>query len=222
MNKKSVAPQTDYNPVEILQRLIQFDTTNPPGNEGECIAFINELLIQAGIETKLLARSPSRPNLIARLPGRGNAAPLLLYGHVDVVPTENQRWQHPPFSGVLEDGYVWGRGALDMKGGVAMMLGAVLRAKAEDTQLPGDVVLAVVPDEETFGQYGAGFLVKSHPEEFSGIRYALGEFGGFSLFGRQAPVLPHPGGRKADLLAARPLSRARRSRLNAGAGRRDG
>jgi len=181
MNKKSVAPQTDYNPVEILQRLIQFDTTNPPGNEGECIAFINELLTQAGIETKLLARSPSRPNLIARLPGRGNAAPLLLYGHVDVVPTENQRWQHPPFSGALADGYVWGRGALDMKGGVAMMLAAVLRAKAEDTQLPGDVVLTIVPDEETFGQYGAGFLVESHPEEFSGIRYALGEFGGFSL-----------------------------------------
>lgn len=161
--------------------MIQFDTTNPPGSEGECIAFINELLTQAGIQTRLLARSPSRPNLIARLPGRGNAAPLLLYGHVDVVPTANQCWRHPPFSGAVADGYIWGRGALDMKGGVAMMLTGVLRAKAEGVQPPGDVVLAIVPDEETLGQYGAGFLVECHAEEFSGIRYALGEFGGFSL-----------------------------------------
>ena len=97
------------------------------------------------------------------------------------MPTENQHWQQPPFSGALVDGYVWGRGALDMKGGVAMMLAAFLRAKTENTNLPGDVVLAIVPDEETFGDYGARFLVESHPEEFSGIRYALGEFGGFSL-----------------------------------------
>ena len=77
-----------------------------------------------------------------------------------------------------------------MKGGVAMMLSAVLRAKAEDTGLPGDVVFAVVPDEETFGQYGASFLVESHPEEFSGIRYALGEFGGFSLVIRRRRFYP--------------------------------
>jgi len=181
MNKKSVVPQADYNPVEILQRLIQFDTTNPPGNEAECIDYIRGLLSEAGIATKLLAKDPSRPNLIARLPGRGDAAPLLLYGHVDVVPAAGHQWQHPPFSGDIADGYVWGRGALDMKGGVAMMLAALLRAKAEGTRLPGDVVLAVVPDEETFGVHGARFLVESHPEEFSGIRYALGEFGGFSM-----------------------------------------
>ncbi len=181
MSNEPVPLPTDHSPVEILQRLIQFDTTNPPGNEGECIAYINRLLTDAGIATKLLAKDPLRPNLIARLPGRGDAAPLLLYGHVDVVPAESHQWQHPPFSGELADGYVWGRGALDMKGGVAMMLTALLRAKADDTPLPGDVVLAVVPDEETFGVHGARFLVESHPEEFSGIRYALGEFGGFSL-----------------------------------------
>ena len=181
MSKEGAASPTPHSPVEILQRLIQFDTRNPPGNEAECIAFINELLTQAGIETRLLAKSSSRPNLIARLPGQGNSPPLLLYGHVDVVPAENQGWQQPPFSGVLADGCVWGRGALDMKGGVAMMLAAVLRAKTEQTQPPGDVILAIVPDEETFGAYGAGFLVESHPEVFSGIRYALGEFGGFSL-----------------------------------------
>jgi acetylornithine deacetylase/succinyl-diaminopimelate desuccinylase-like protein len=170
-----------YNPVEILQKLIRFDTSNPPGNERECVAFIDQMLTAAGIKTRLVAKSDARPNLIARIAGQGNAPPILLYGHVDVVPANSQRWQQPPFSGLLTDGYVWGRGALDMKGGVAMILGAVLRAKADQVQLPGDVVLAIVCDEERLGDYGAGFLVGTHPELFSGIRYALGEFGGFSL-----------------------------------------
>jgi acetylornithine deacetylase/succinyl-diaminopimelate desuccinylase-like protein len=181
MSEEMATASALYNPVEILQKLIRFDTSNPPGNERECVAFIDQLLAQVGIKTRLLAKSDARPNLIARIAGQGNAPPILIYGHVDVVPANGQRWQHPPFSGVLTEGYVWGRGALDMKGGVAMILSAVLRAKAERVQLPGDVVLAIVCDEERLGDYGAGFLVKSHPELFSGIRYALGEFGGFSL-----------------------------------------
>jgi acetylornithine deacetylase/succinyl-diaminopimelate desuccinylase-like protein len=181
VSEEMATPSTLYNPVEILQKLISFDTSNPPGNESECIAFIYQLLTRAGIKTRLIARSDGRPNLIARIAGQGNAPPMLLYGHVDVVPADGQRWQQPPFSGVLAEGYVWGRGALDMKGGVAMILSAVLRAKAERVQLPGDVVLAIVCDEEMLGDYGAGFLVKTHPELFSGIRYALGEFGGFSF-----------------------------------------
>lgn len=181
MSHQENSSHTYQNPVELLRKLIQFDTTNPPGNESECIAFINHLLNQAGIETKVLAKSPQRPNLIARLPGQGNAAPLLLYGHVDVVTTENQRWQHPPFEGKQVDGYIWGRGALDMKGGIAMILTAFLRAKTDNSKLPGDIVLTIVSDEEAFGDFGAKFLVEAHPEEFAGIRYALGEFGGFTL-----------------------------------------
>jgi acetylornithine deacetylase/succinyl-diaminopimelate desuccinylase-like protein len=169
-------------PVGLLQRLIAFDTTNPPGNEAECISFINGLLTEAGIETTILAQAPNRPNLVARLAGQGNAAPLLLYGHVDVVTTKNQKWRYPPFSGMISDGYVWGRGALDMKGGVAMMLAAFLRAKAENLTLPGDVVLAVVSDEETGGDYGARYLVENHADLFRGIRYAIGEFGGFTFY----------------------------------------
>jgi acetylornithine deacetylase/succinyl-diaminopimelate desuccinylase-like protein len=169
-------------PAELLQRLIQFDTTNPPGNEAECISFINELLTGSGIKTTILARTPERPNLIARLTGQGNASPLLLHGHVDVVTTEHQEWQHPPFEGKVVDGFIWGRGALDMKGGVAMMLSAFLRAKIEGLQLPGDVVLAIVSDEEAFGDFGAKFLVEKHPDLFDGIRYAIGEFGGFSFY----------------------------------------
>ncbi len=170
------------HPVELLQQLIQFDTTNPPGNETECVSFIRNLLTDAGIESKVLAKVPNRPNLIARLPGQDNAPPLLLYGHVDVVTTENQVWQHPPFEGKLADGFLWGRGALDMKGGVAMMLTAFLRAKVEGIPLPGDVILVVLSDEEAGGDLGAKFLVENHPDLFSGVRYALGEFGGFTMY----------------------------------------
>jgi len=170
------------DPGVLLQRLIRFDTTNPPGNEAGCIGFLDDLLTQAGLHTQTVARTPERPNLVARLAGQGNAAPLLLYGHADVVTTANQTWQHPPFEGRLADGYVWGRGALDMKGGLAMMVAALLRAKAEGVRLPGDVILAIVSDEEAGGAFGARYLVEEHPALFEGVRYALGEFGGFTFY----------------------------------------
>ncbi len=183
----SASPTSDQatiyqRPVELLQNLIRFDTTNPPGNEAQCVAYINNLLTEAGLETTILAKDANRPNLIARLKGQGTAPPLLLYGHVDVVTTANQDWTHPPFDGKVVDGYVWGRGALDMKGGVAMMLAAFLRAKAEGLAPAGDVVLAILSDEEAGGDYGADYLVRNHAEQFEGIRYAIGEFGGFSMY----------------------------------------
>jgi acetylornithine deacetylase/succinyl-diaminopimelate desuccinylase-like protein len=183
--------QTIYErPVELLQNLIRFDTTNPPGNEAECVSYINSLLTAAGFETTLLAKDPNRPNLIARLKGRGTAPPLLLYGHVDVVTTANQKWTHPSFEAKVVDGYVWGRGALDMKGGVAMMLSAFLRARAEGINPAGDIVLTILSDEEAGGDYGAGYLVETHAHQFEGIRYAIGEFGGFSLYIGQNKFYP--------------------------------
>ena len=92
------------DPVEMLQRLIRFDTTNPPGNERECVAYISNLLTEAGCDFTVVGSSPDRPNLIARLKGQGTAPPLLLYGHVDVVTTVDQTWQHPSFEGRLVDG----------------------------------------------------------------------------------------------------------------------
>ncbi len=169
-------------PLQLLQDLIRFDTTNPPGNEAPCIGYINDLLTGAGFQTAILAKDPDRPNLIARLKGHGTSPPLLLQGHVDVVTTANQNWTHPPFEGRLVDGYVWGRGALDMKGGVAMMLAALLRAKTDGLTPAGDIVLAIVSDEEEGGDYGASYLVEHHAEHFEGIRYGLGEFGGFPLY----------------------------------------
>ncbi len=165
---------------ELLQELIRFDTTNPPGNETACIEFVRAQLEEAGCETTIYAKDPDRPNLVSRLPG-GTTPPLLLQGHVDVVTTAGQAWTHPPFEGRLDDGYIWGRGALDMKAGVAMLVHAFLRAKRENVTLPGDLVLVVLSDEEAGGDFGARFLVEEHPELFAGMRYALGEFGGSSL-----------------------------------------
>src|SRR5262249_397806 len=178
----SPRPQGDgVTPVELLQQLIRFDTTNPPGNEAECIGFVREVLEDAGCEVELYARDPARRNLVARLRGKGERAPILLQGHVDVVTTAGQDWSRPPFGGELVDGWVWGRGALDMKGGVAMMISAFLRATREESALPGDVILCVLADEEAGGDYGAKFLVEEHPHLFDGVQWSLGEFGGFTL-----------------------------------------
>lgn len=169
-------------PAELLQNLIRFDTTNPPGNEAACVGYIAEHCRSLGIKTQLYAKNPDRPNLVARIEGEGRAAPLLLYGHVDVVSTANQDWTHPPFSGDMADGMIWGRGALDMKGGVAMMTAAFLRAKAEGLPMPGDVIMCIVSDEEAGGGDGAKFMVENHPELFAGVKYAIGEFGGFPVY----------------------------------------
>ena len=169
-------------PAELLQRLIRFDTTNPPGNERECVEWIDAVLSEAGCETTTLAKDPKRPNLLTRLKGRGEAPPLLLYGHVDVATAEGQVWQHPPFGGELVDGWVWGRGALDMKGGVAMMLSAFLRVTMDGLTPAGDVLLLILSDEEMGGIYGAQYLVHEYSEIFEDVRFAIGEVGGFALY----------------------------------------
>ena len=174
------------DPLEIAQRLIRFDTTNPPGNERECVEYVRGLLQGAGLASELYGGTPERPNLVARLKGRGQAPPLLLQGHVDVVTTDGQAWTRPPFEAVVEDGWLWGRGTLDMKGGVAMMVSAFLRAAAEGGA-PGDLVLAVLADEEAGGLHGASWLVDHRPDLFSGIRHALGEAGAVAI---------HLGGRR--------------------------
>ena len=168
-------------PIELLQQLIRFNTSNPPGNERECITYLAHLLEAAGIEVHLLSKDSHRPNLVARLRGKKDGSPLLLYGHVDVVPADGKDWKYPPFEAKVADGFVWGRGALDMKGAVTMMVCAFMKAKAENLHLPGDVVLCLLSDEEDLGECGARFLVEHHPEIFKGIHYALGEFGGFTL-----------------------------------------
>ncbi len=168
-------------PTELLQNLIRFDTTNPPGNEAECIKYIEKIFSGIGLETRIFAKDINRPNLVTRLRGRGDKPPLLIYGHVDVVTVSGQEWRYPPFEGRRVDGFVWGRGALDMKGGVAMMLAAILRVCAQNIKPTGDIIFAALSDEEAGGDLGAGYLVENHADYFSGTKYAIGEFGGFSM-----------------------------------------
>jgi acetylornithine deacetylase/succinyl-diaminopimelate desuccinylase-like protein len=172
--------------VELTRDLIQLDTTNPPGQEHIAVELIERVLDEAGIHSARYENARGRPNLVARLKGHGEAPPLLLQGHVDVVTTINQDWRHKPFGGEIVDGYLWGRGALDMKGGVAMMVSALLQAR-ERGGAPGDLVLTVLADEEAGGNQGAKWIVDKHPELFSGIRHGIGESGG---------VVQHLGGRR--------------------------
>ena len=175
-------PLTGEQPVEILQGLLRFDTSNPPGDERACIEWIRDLIAAApGADCPIeLVGDAERPSLIARLAGAGDSPPLLLQGHVDVVPAEGE-WTHPPFAAEIDDGFLWGRGTLDMKGGVAMMLAAFLRAKAAATPPPGDVIFCALADEEAGSARGATLLVRESPELFEGVKYAIGEFGAFTM-----------------------------------------
>jgi acetylornithine deacetylase/succinyl-diaminopimelate desuccinylase-like protein len=188
MSKTACATQAvATDPVPLLQRLIRFQSVNPPGGEGPCVRYVADLLRDADVSVRLLAADPARPNLVARLPGRGVSPPLLLHAHADVVPAAGQDWAHPPFGGDLINGHVWGRGAIDMKGPLAMMISAMLRFRAEDTRPAGDVLLALSPDEETGSDVGAHYLVREHPELLTGVHNAIGEDGGagFSSGGRR-------------------------------------
>lgn len=169
--------------VHHLIRLIQAETVNPPGNELPAILVVKEILEQNGFgadDFTIVESAPGRANLVARLRGDGSARPLLLSGHVDVVPVEREYWAHDPFGGELIDGYVWGRGALDMKGFLAMYLQVFLQARRQGLHLKRDLILAAIADEEAGFIHGSRFLVTQHPELVN-AEYGLTEGGAFTL-----------------------------------------
>ena len=171
--------------VSLCSRLLAIDTTNRGAGDAEgerpAAEFVAEQLALAGVESTFLEREPGRTNVIARIPGSDPGLPaVLLQGHLDVVPADAAEWAVPPFSGEVHDGYVWGRGATDMKDTVAATLTAVRRWAAEGRKPRRDVVLAFVADEEDKGYWGAHWLVEEHPEYFAGIAAAISESGGFT------------------------------------------
>ena len=171
--------------VSLCSRLLAIDTTNRGAGDAEgerpAAEFVAEQLALAGVESTFLEREPGRTNVIARIPGSDPGLPaVLLQGHLDVVPADAAEWAVPPFSGEVHDGYVWGRGATDMKDTVAATLTAVRRWAAEGRKPRRDVVLAFVADEEDKGYWGAHWLVQEHPEYFDGIAAAISESGGFT------------------------------------------
>jgi acetylornithine deacetylase/succinyl-diaminopimelate desuccinylase-like protein len=174
--------------VSRLQSLIRIDTTNPPGNEVLAAEWIADLLSEAGYAPTVLESEPGRGTVVARLPGTGTEPPLLLMSHIDVVPAEPDEWEHPPFAAEIHDGYVWGRGALDMKNIVAQHLTLMLLFKeraAEIGPLPRDLIIMSAADEERGGELGARFMVNNHPDLIH-AEYALNEGGGqaFEVGGR--------------------------------------
>lgn len=166
--------------VELVQRLVRVDSSNPPGRERACVELLDSELRAAGLQPRILARTGDRPNLVVRVRGRGAAPPLLLYGHADVVPATAASWRHDPFGGALVDGEIWGRGTLDMKGSLAMLATVVLQATRPGAEPPGDLLFVVNSDEEAGGEQGAAWLVDEYPDLFQGVRHALSEFGGYT------------------------------------------
>lgn len=171
--------KTESFAVELLQKLVSFDTTNPPGNEAPAIAIVRELLEQQGLRPTVVSMVENRPNLVVRIPGSGRGPSLMLDSHIDVVPADPEEWTVHPFSGHIRDGCIWGRGTLDMKHMTAMSLTVLLTILRQRSRLAGDLVVTVTSDEEDGAGKGAFFLADKHPELVS-TDYALGEVGGMN------------------------------------------
>jgi acetylornithine deacetylase/succinyl-diaminopimelate desuccinylase-like protein len=186
--------------VDLVSALIRFDTSNtgdPATTKGEkeCAEWVAAQLEEVGYQTEYIdGGAPGRGNVFARLPGKDSGCgALLIHGHLDVVPAEAADWSVHPFSGAIEDGYVWGRGAVDMKDMVGMTLAVARHFKRNNIVPPRDLVFAFVADEEHGGRHGAHWLVDNRPDLFEGVTEAIGEVGGFSL------TVPRKGGGERTL-----------------------
>jgi acetylornithine deacetylase/succinyl-diaminopimelate desuccinylase-like protein len=173
----------------LCHTLLRIDTTNPPGNERAAAEILAEELSAAGLQPEILEAAPLRSNVVARLRGTGELSPLLLTAHLDVVEADPAAWRHPPFSGAVADGCLWGRGAIDMKNMAAMSVAVLVRLAREKVRLRRDVVFAGVADEEAGCDYGSRFLVEQHPDRVR-AEYALGESGGFTMHIGKLAVYP--------------------------------
>ena len=175
-------PAAAAETIRHLQALLRLDTTNPPGRELIAAEYLAAVLQGEGIEPRVFESTPGRASVIARLRGSGEAPPLLLYSHTDVVPAEPAYWTHPPFAGEIADGYVWGRGAVDMKNTVAQQLMVLLTLKRQGAPLRRDVIFAATADEEVGGRNGFGmsWLVLHHPDLLR-AEFALSEVGGYNI-----------------------------------------
>jgi acetylornithine deacetylase/succinyl-diaminopimelate desuccinylase-like protein len=178
-----LAEQLREEVVGLLAELLRADTSNPPGDARPAAAVLQRYFRDHGVEPALLGEDGTLPNVVARLDGDDSGPSLLLLGHLDVVPADPGAWAVPPFSGAVQDGYVWGRGALDMKNQVASQAVAFVRLARlarEGHGLHGDLVYAATADEETGMRCGAAWLLREHPELVR-ADYAVNE-GGLDMF----------------------------------------
>jgi len=172
-----------------LQALLRIDTRNPGAVERPAAEYLAPLLSNAGIEVEIIEKERGRSNLIARMRGSGRGGgPLLITAHLDTVPF-GDGWTFPPLSGAVERGFVWGRGAIDMKNMAAMCVAAMCRLRREGAALERDLIFAAVADEEAGSALGSRFLVEEHPERVR-AEYLLGEVGGFNQFLGDTQLFP--------------------------------
>lgn len=167
--------------VGVFRDLLRIDTSNPPGNERPAADYVAAILDREGIPYDITEPEPTRASVVARLRGNGRKEPLLLNGHLDVVPVDRDAWEHDPFAAVEADGCIWGRGAIDMKNMVTMSLMTTVLLKRLGTVLDRDIIFAAVADEEAGSHHGALHLVEEHPEWVQ-AEYVLNEVGGHTLY----------------------------------------
>lgn len=166
----------------LFRELLRIDTTNPHGGERPAAELLAEFFRREGLEPTVIESQPTRASLVVRLRGNGKmGGPLLLASHLDVVPADAARWRHPPFAGEVHDGWVWGRGAIDMKHMVAMSAMVLALLKRRGRVLGRDLIFAAVADEEAGCSLGSRFLVEHHPDLVR-AEFALGELGGFPVY----------------------------------------
>jgi acetylornithine deacetylase/succinyl-diaminopimelate desuccinylase-like protein len=167
---------------QLLADLIRINTSNPTHNERPAAEWVAKRLDEVGIDSTIIESEPGRASTIARISGsRPERPPLLIHGHLDVVPADKSEWSVDPFGGEIVDGYVWGRGAVDMKDMDAMTLAVIRDWARRGIQPERDIVLAFVSDEEAGGLKGAHYLVDHHPDLFADCTEAISEVGGFSV-----------------------------------------
>ena len=161
----------------LLSRYIRINTTNPPGNEIVAARWLAAVLQRDGIEARIFEPAPGKANLYARLAGDGSARPLILLNHMDVVLASPEYWTVDPFSGVIKDGYVWGRGALDMKGEAVAQLMTMLILRRAHVPLKRDIIFLATADEEIGAGVGAGWFVEHQRDLLRDAEFLLNEGG---------------------------------------------
>lgn len=172
-NWKRIGDET----TDLLRSLIRINTTNPPGNEVLAATFIKTLLEREGIPVEIYESAPRRSNLVARLSGDGSHKPVMMLSHLDVVAANSHQWSFDPFAGIIDGGYIWGRGALDMKGMLAMELMALILYKRSG-QVPGrELILVAAADEEVGGLYGINWLMSQGVPGLDSVEFIINEGG---------------------------------------------
>ncbi|MGH7568991.1 MAG: M20/M25/M40 family metallo-hydrolase [Gemmatimonadales bacterium] len=170
----------------LVSEYIRINTTNPPGNELAAARWLAGVLARDGIEARIFEPRPGKANLYARLRGDGSARPIILLSHMDVVLASPEFWRVDPFSGTIRDGYVWGRGALDMKGQGIVQLMALLVLKRAGIPLKRDVIFLANADEEIGGGVGAGWFVEQHADLVRDAEFLINEGGTIRVDGQGA------------------------------------